>query len=50
MTAEAEAMGRCTECGQIYAIYEREGCWRVLGTDGDCHCGNAEFTVLSDPE
>lgn len=48
MTAESEALGQCTECGHIYAVYERSGAWHALGTDGDCHCGNDEFEVLSD--
>lgn len=48
MTAEVEALGRCTECGHVYAVYRLSGCWRALGTDGDCHCGNDEFEVLSD--
>lgn len=48
MTAESEALGKCKECGQIYAVYERSGRWRALGTDGDCRCGNGEFEVLSD--
>ncbi|MFC6942892.1 hypothetical protein ACFQE8_23530 [Salinirubellus sp. GCM10025818] len=48
MTAETEALGRCTECGQVYAVYRTTESWRALGTDGDCRCGNAEFEILSD--
>lgn len=48
MTAQTEALGRCTECGATYAIYEGPEGWRALGTDGSCRCGNGEFAVLSD--
>lgn len=47
MTAEAEGLGRCTECGMAYAVYRCSDGWRALGTDGSCRCGNREFTVLS---
>lgn len=48
MTAEADALGRCTECGTTYAIFSSAEGWRALGTDGSCQCGNGDFTVLSD--
>ena len=48
MTAEAEALGRCTECGMTYTVYRGAEGWRALGTDGSCQCGNLEFSVLSD--
>lgn len=47
MTAETQALGRCSECGTAYAIYEGAEGWRALGTDGSCQCGNRDFTVLS---
>jgi hypothetical protein len=47
MAAETEALGRCTECGKTYTLYEDPSGWRALGTDGSCRCGNEEFTVLS---
>lgn len=47
VTAETEALGRCTECEKTYAVFKNGGKWRVVGTDGTCSCGNDEFTVLS---
>jgi hypothetical protein len=50
MTAETEALGKCTECGKVYAVYQEGERWRVLGTGGGCSCGSDELTVLSPPE
>lgn len=49
MTADVDALGRCTVCGKTYAVFKDEENWRALGTDGNCSCGNDEFTLLSDP-
>lgn len=50
MTAEAEALGECTECQTVYPVYEQDETWHALGTDGGCRCGNDEFTVFSAEE
>jgi hypothetical protein len=50
MTAEAEALGECTECRTVYPVYEQGGTWHALGTDGGCRCGNSEFDLLSAEE
>ena len=50
MVAETEALGDCAECGNIYAVYRKDEDWYALGTDGDCKCGNDEFTIISDKE
>ena len=50
MAAETEAIGRCIECGTTYAVYRKGEDWSVLGTAGNCKCGNDEFTILSDKE
>jgi hypothetical protein len=47
MAAETEALARCSECGNTYAVFKDGEEWRVLGTDGDCSCGNGEFNILS---
>lgn len=50
MAARTDAAGRCTDCERVSVVYETGGDWRVLGTGGDCQCGNDEFTILSDGE
>ena len=50
MASEAEALGQCIECAATYPLYRKDGEWRALGTDGNCRCGNGEFTVLSGDE
>lgn len=50
MAASTDALGKCTECAAIYALYKSERGWRVLGTDGNCRCGSSDFTVLSAEE
>lgn len=47
MAAETDALGRCTECGKAYAAFKDGEEWRILGTDGNCSCGNGELTILS---
>lgn len=47
MAAEPEGIGRCTDCGSMYAIYRNNEGWHAIGTDGSCQCGNDEFAALS---
>lgn len=39
-----DTLGRCTECGHVYALQEIDGeKFLPKGTDGTCTCGNDEF-------
>lgn len=43
---EPEGIGRCTSCGNTYAIQDENGTARPIGTDGTCDCGNDEFETV----
>lgn len=43
-----ESLGRCTECGNVYPVYESNaGTLHAAGTDGSCKCGNDTFRRIS---
>jgi len=43
---EPEAIGQCTECGEVYAAQRENGELRPVGTDGVCECGNDVFETV----
>lgn len=46
---DPEALGRCTECGDIYPVQGvTERTVRPIGTGGTCACGKGEFEPLSE--
>ncbi|PSQ21961.1 hypothetical protein BRD06_10505 [Halobacteriales archaeon QS_9_67_15] len=45
---EPEAIGQCTECGEVYAVQHEDGDLRPIGTDGVCECGNDVFESVTE--
>lgn len=45
---DPEGIGRCTRCGNTYAIQDENGELRPIGTDGKCDCGNDEFEPVAE--
>lgn len=45
--SERRELGRCTECGAIFAVKVTNDEEAVpIGTDGTCSCGNPVFDVV----
>ena len=45
---EPEAIGQCTECGEVYAVQHEDSDLRPIGTDGVCECGSDAFESVAE--
>ena len=45
---DPQTFGVCTECGEVYPLQRgSDGEHRPIGTEGECKCGNEEFSRVS---